>query len=80
MDAPRTATLDEYSITVAALDRAIARSLEDEDEATKEQILAKLPPEYVDLADVFSKLNSDSLAPFRSSDHRIELLPDAPPL
>jgi hypothetical protein len=42
--------------------------------------LAKLPPNYADFVDVFSKSQSDELPPYRSSDHKIELLPNATPL
>jgi hypothetical protein len=61
------------------LDRAIENAFRLKDEATREQILAKLPPNYADFVDVFSKSQSDEL-PHRPSDHKIELLPDATPL
>jgi hypothetical protein len=46
----------------------------------REQILAKFPPNYADFVDVFSKSQNDELPSHRSSDHKIELLPDATPL
>jgi hypothetical protein len=39
--------------------------------------LAKLPPNYADFVDVFSKSQSDELPFYRPLDHKIELLPDA---
>lgn len=72
--------LDECSFSIMALDRAIADSLDQEDEATREEILAKLPPQYAEFAQVFSKRESDELPPHRPIDMKIELLPDAPPL
>jgi hypothetical protein len=42
--------------------------------------LAKLPPNYADFVDVFSKSQNDELLPHRPSDHKIELLPDVTPL
>jgi hypothetical protein len=40
----------------------------------------KLPNEYQNFADVFSKSESSILPPHRPIDHKIELLPDAAPL
>jgi hypothetical protein len=62
------------------LNRAIEDAFRSEDEVTREQILAKLPPNYADFVDVFSKNQNDELPPYRPSDHKIELLPDAIPL
>jgi hypothetical protein len=62
------------------LNRAIENAFRLKDEATREQILAKLPFNYADFMDVFSKSQSDELPPHRPSDHKIELLPDATPL
>jgi hypothetical protein len=62
------------------LNRAIEDALWLKNEATREQILAKLPPNYADFVDVFSKSQSDELPPHRSLNHKIELLPDATPL
>jgi hypothetical protein len=59
------------------LDRAIENVLRLKDEATREQILAKLSFNYADFVDVFSKSQNDELPPYRPSDHKIELLPDA---
>jgi hypothetical protein len=59
------------------LNRAIEDAFRSEDEVTRKQILAKFPFNYADFVDVFSKSQSDELPPHRSSDHKIELLPDA---
>jgi hypothetical protein len=61
------------------LDRAIEDVLAEENEETREQILTKLPGEYQNFADVFSKSKSSILLPHRFIDHKIELLPDAAP-
>jgi hypothetical protein len=62
------------------LNRAIENAFRLKDEATREQILAKLPPNYADFMDVFSKNQNDELPPYRPSNHKIELLPNATPL
>jgi hypothetical protein len=62
------------------LNRAIENALRSKDEATRKQILAKLPLNYADFVDVFSKSQSDELPPYRPLDYKIELLPDATPL
>jgi hypothetical protein len=62
------------------LNRAIENAFRLKNEATREQILAKLPLNYADFMDVFSKSQNDELFPHRPSDHKIELLPDATPL
>jgi hypothetical protein len=62
------------------LGRAIEDVLAEEDEETREQILTKLPGEYQNFADVFSKSGSSIPPPYRSIDHKVELLPDAAPL
>jgi hypothetical protein len=62
------------------LNRAIENAFWLKDEATREQILAKLLLNYADFVNVFSKSQSDELLPHRSSNHKIELLPDATPL
>jgi hypothetical protein len=62
------------------LDRAIENVFRLKDEATREQILAKLPLNYADFVDVFSKNQSNELPSYRFSNHKIELLPDATPL
>jgi hypothetical protein len=62
------------------LDRAIKDVLAEEDEETREQILTKLPGEYQNFADIFSKSESSILPPHRPIDHKVELLPDATPL
>jgi hypothetical protein len=61
------------------LDRAIEDVLAEEDKETREQILTKLPGEYQNFADVFSKSESSILPPYCSIDYKIELLPDAAP-
>jgi hypothetical protein len=62
------------------LNRAIEDAFRLKNEATRKQILAKLPPNYADFMDVFSKNQNDELPPHRPLDHKIELLPDATPL
>jgi hypothetical protein len=59
------------------LNRAIEDALRLKDEATREQILAKLFLNYADFMNVFSKSQSDELPPHRFSDHKIELLSNA---
>jgi hypothetical protein len=58
------------------LDRAIKNALAEKDEKTKEQILIKLPTEYHNFANMFSKVESSALPPHRPIDHKVELLPD----
>jgi hypothetical protein len=62
------------------LDRAIEDVFAKEDKETRKQILTKLPGEYQNFADVFSKSESSILPPHRPIDHKVELLPDATPL
>jgi hypothetical protein len=62
------------------LNRAIENAFRSKDEATREQILAKLPLNYADFMNVFSKNQNDELPPYRPLNHKIELLPDATPL
>jgi hypothetical protein len=62
------------------LNRAIENAFRLKNEVTREQILAKLPLNYADFVDVFSKNQNDELPPHRFSDHKIELLPNAIPL
>jgi hypothetical protein len=59
------------------LNRAIENCFRLKNKATREQILAKLPPNYADFVDVFSKNQNDELSFYRFSNHKIELLPDA---
>jgi hypothetical protein len=61
------------------LDRVIKDVFAEENEETREQILTKLPGEYQNFADVFSKNKSSILPSHRSIDHKIELLPNAAP-
>ena len=49
-----------------------------EDPVTEELIARKLPKQYKDFRDVFSKRESDELPPSRKCDHRIELTEDRP--
>jgi hypothetical protein len=72
--------LNQYSFSVMLLNRAIENVLRLKNEATREQILAKLPPNYADFVNVFSKSQSDELPPYQPLNHKIELLPDATPL
>jgi hypothetical protein len=71
---------EEFSFSINMLDRAIENVLAEEDEETREQILTKLPGEYQNFADVFSKSENSILPLYRPIDHKIELLPDATPL
>jgi hypothetical protein len=59
------------------LNRAIENVFRLKNEATRKQILAKLPFNYADFVNVFSKNQNDELPPHRPSDYKIELLPDA---
>jgi hypothetical protein len=61
------------------LDRAIENVFAEEDEEIREQILTKLPDEYQNFADVFSKSKSSILSPHYFIDYKIELLPNAAP-
>jgi hypothetical protein len=71
---------EEFSFFMCMLDRAIKDALAEENEKTKEQILTKLPTEYHNFANVFSKVESSALPPHRPIDHKVELLPDTAPL
>jgi hypothetical protein len=62
------------------LNRAIEDAFRLKNEATRKQILAKLPFNYADFMNVFSKSQNDELPPYRPSNHKIELLPNATPL
>jgi hypothetical protein len=62
------------------LDRAIEDALAEENEETKKQILKKLPTEYQNFANMFSKVESSAFPPHRPIDHKVELLPDTAPL
>jgi hypothetical protein len=62
------------------LNRAIKNVLRLKNEVTREQILAKLLPNYADFMNVFSKSQNNELPFYRSLDHKIELLPNATPL
>jgi hypothetical protein len=59
------------------LNRAIENAFRSKDEVMREQILAKLPPNYADFVNVFSKSQSDELPPHQPLNHKIELLPNA---
>jgi hypothetical protein len=54
------------AITIADIDKALA-------EKTHTDPATKVPPEYHDLLDVFSRKDSDKLPPRRSYDHKIKL-------
>jgi hypothetical protein len=71
---------EEFSFSMCMLDRAIKNALAEENEETKKQILIKLPTEYHNFANVFSKIESSALPPHRPIDHKVELLPDTAPL
>jgi hypothetical protein len=70
---------EEFLFSINMLNRAIKDVLAEEDEETREQILTKLPGEYQNFADMFSKSESSILPPHRPIDHKVELLPDAAP-
>jgi hypothetical protein len=61
------------------LDRTIKNVFAEKNEEIREQILTKLLDEYQNFADVFSKSESSILPPHRSTDHKVELLPNAAP-
>jgi hypothetical protein len=67
---------EEFSFSMCMLDRVIEDALAEEDEETKKQILTKLPTEYHNFANVFSKVESSAFPPHRPIDHKVELLPD----
>jgi hypothetical protein len=69
----------EFSFFINMLNRAIEDVLAEEDKETKEQILTKLPGEYQNFADVFSKSESSILPSYRPIDHKVEFLPNAAP-
>jgi hypothetical protein len=71
---------EEFSFSINMLDRAIKNVLTEENKETRKQILTKLPSEYQNFADMFSKNESSILPPYHSIDHKIELLPNAAPL
>jgi hypothetical protein len=71
---------EEFLFFINMLDRAIKDVFAEEDEETRKQILTKLPDEYQNFADIFSKNESSILPPYRPIDYKIELLPDAAPL
>ena len=50
---------------------------DDEDAVEIEEILKRIPEEYRDFADVFSKRKADELPEHRPYDHKIEIPPDA---
>jgi hypothetical protein len=70
---------EEFSFSINILNRAIEDVFAEENEETRKQILTKLPGEYLNFADVFSKSESSILPPHRSIDYKIELLPNAAP-
>jgi hypothetical protein len=70
---------EEFSFSIYMLDRAIKDALAEKNEETKEQILTKLPTEYHNFANMFSKVESSALPPHRPIDHKVELLPNTAP-
>jgi hypothetical protein len=68
---------EEFLFSINMLDRAIKDVFAEKDEEIKEQILTKLPGEYQNFADMFSKNESSILPLHRSIDHKVELLPNA---
>jgi hypothetical protein len=70
---------EEFSFFINMLNRAIKDVFAEKNEETREQILTKLPGEYQNFADVFSKSENSILPPHRPIDHKVELLPNAAP-
>jgi hypothetical protein len=68
---------EEFLFFINMLNRTIKNVFAEKNEETRKQILTKLPDEYQNFADVFSKNESSILPPHRFIDHKIELLPDA---
>jgi hypothetical protein len=68
---------EEFLFSINMLNRAIEDVFAEKDEEIREQILTKLPDEYQNFADVFSKSESSILPPYRFIDYKVELLPDA---
>jgi hypothetical protein len=62
---------EEFLFSINMLDRAIENVLAEEDEEIREQILTKLPDEYQNFADVFSKSESSILLLHRLIDHKV---------
>jgi transposase InsO family protein len=65
-----------FSITLDGLDRMIEDKMQErepEPEETKESLKQKVPPALHAYLDFFSKRESDTLAPHRMIDHKIEL-------
>jgi hypothetical protein len=71
---------EEFSFSINMLNRAIKDVLAEKNEEIRKQILTKLPNEYQNFADMFSKSESSILLSHRFIDHKIELLPNATPL
>jgi hypothetical protein len=71
---------EKFSFFICMLDRAIEDALAEENEETKKQILTKLPTEYHNFANVFSKVENSALPPHRPIDHKVKLLPNTAPL
>jgi hypothetical protein len=71
---------EEFLFSINMLDRTIEDVLAKKNEKTRKQILTKLPGEYQNFADVFSKSESSILPLYRLIDHKVELLPNATPL
>jgi hypothetical protein len=70
---------EEFLFSINMLDRAIEDVFAEEYKETRKQILTKLPNEYQNFADMFSKSESSILLSHRFIDHKVELLPDAAP-
>lgn len=51
----------------------------EEGESSREDLKAKLPPEYLEYADVFDRAQANKLPPHRPYDHKIELTSDVVP-
>ena len=65
---------DDFASVAVATSEDIEMALKEKPELTLEQLKERLPPEIKDMAALFSKRESEKLAPYRSSiDHHIEL-------
>jgi hypothetical protein len=71
---------EEFFFLMLMLDRTIEDKLANKHKKIRKQILNKLLKKYQEFADVFSKIESGLLPPYRPIDHKVELLPDAAPL
>jgi hypothetical protein len=62
-----------FSTTLYEIDRILEEKMTQEDQDYQELVESRLPAQYRDYKDVFSKAAADVLPPNRSYDHQIEL-------